>query len=175
MIQVHTNQSDLLGGPGLPPPPFEITTASSSNYLFFGSSHALPICFALPLTPNGPGPTNVPGCIPTQTAGMVAIGALPVAKGPQTHPCWSLVFLSPGTERNMFIVILSKFQIMSPFVTVILEMILIVHHGLRTLGLKEFGMELISILGFHLGNSVCITLRGLIFIVQKQMPWHLGL
>lgn len=32
MIQVHTNQSDLLGGLGFPPPPFEITTASSSNY-----------------------------------------------------------------------------------------------------------------------------------------------
>lgn len=61
MIKVHINQSDLLGKPGLPPPPFQITTASSSNYSFLGSSAALPICFALPLTLYGPGRTEIPG------------------------------------------------------------------------------------------------------------------
>lgn len=38
IIKVHINQSDLLGGPGLPPPLFEIPTASSFNYSFLKSS-----------------------------------------------------------------------------------------------------------------------------------------
>lgn len=104
MVKVHINQSDFLAGPALPPPPFQITTASSSNYSFLGSSQALPICLALTLTLNGPGPTDVPGCIPTQTTGMVNIGTFPVTKGPKTHHCCSLLFLSPGTEpSNVYI------------------------------------------------------------------------
>ena len=48
MVKVHVNQSNLLGGPGLPPPPFEIPTASSFNYSFLKSSDiAYLFCFAL--------------------------------------------------------------------------------------------------------------------------------
>ena len=106
MTKIHTDQSDLLGGPGLPLPPFEITKATTKVRIFSGNSHAFPSCFTLPLTPLAAGPNEIPGCMSTQSMGSVTFSPqynfLPhPQKGyQQKFYSWTIIYLGPGADHN---------------------------------------------------------------------------
>ena len=106
MTKIHTDQSDLLGGPGLPLPPFEITKATTKVRIFSGNSHAFPSCFTLPLTPLAAGPNEIPGCMSTQSMGSVTFSPqynfLPhPQKGyQQKFYSWAIIYLGPEADHN---------------------------------------------------------------------------
>lgn len=107
MIKIHTNQFDLLGGPGLPSAPFEITEAVTEGYNFSGSIHAFPICFILPFTSSKGASNDIAGCLPTQIDGAITFS--PVDRKPKPRSAyykqdfysWTIIYLGPGSTHTL--------------------------------------------------------------------------